>query len=113
MLCARPPGAGTAYEKGVADVTTVRIFQPSKTTMQSAYGNTKTWLLQFEAAAPRFHDPLMGWIGSSDTRQQLRLRFATREQAIAFAERYNLRYQIEEPRVRQVRPKNYAEKFRN
>ncbi len=93
-------------------MTMVRIFQPSKTTMQSGRGNTKRWLLQFESSSARFHDPLMGWIGSSDTRQQLRMGFETREQAVAFAERYGLQYSVQEPQARQMRPKNYAENFR-
>lgn len=80
--------------------------------MQSGRGNTKRWMLQFESAAARFHDPLMGWIGSSDTRQQLRLWFETREQAEAFAERHGLQYRVQDPKPRQVRPKNYAENFR-
>jgi hypothetical protein len=80
--------------------------------MQSGRGNTKRWLLRFESSAPRFHDPLMGWIGSSDTRQQLRLWFETREQAVAFAERHGLQYHVQDPKARQLRPKNYAEKFR-
>lgn len=80
--------------------------------MQSGRGNTKRWMLQFEQASARFHDPLMGWIGSSDTRQQLRLGFETREQAVAFAERHGLQYRVQDQKLRQLRPKNYAENFR-
>ena len=53
----------------------------------------------------------MGWTGSSDTRAQLRLRFDSREQAVAYAERKGLDYTVHEPHVRRVKPKNYAEKF--
>ena len=80
--------------------------------MQSGRGNTKRWLLQFESSSARFHDPLMGWIGSSDTRQQIRLWFETRAQAVAFAERHGLLYQVQDSKPRQLRPKNYAENFR-
>lgn len=90
----------------------VRIFQPSKTAMQSGRGNTHSWMLRFESAAPRSTDPLMGWIGSADTRAQLRLTFTSREEAIAYAERNGLAYTIEEPQVPRLRPKSYAENFR-
>ena len=43
--------------------------------MQSGFGNTKGWVLDFEPEAPRRVEPLMGWTSSSDMRQQLRLRF--------------------------------------
>ncbi len=93
-------------------MTDVRIFQPSKTAMQSGRRKTHRWMLQFEPDAPKVTDPLMGWIGSADTRTQLRLTFASREQAVAFAERNGLSYVIQEPNPFHVRPKSYAENFR-
>lgn len=89
----------------------VRIYRPSKTAMQSGRGNTRRWALEFEPGARRFNDPLMGWVGSVDTAQQLRLRFASEAEAVAFAKRRGLSYEILPPRERQVRPKNYAENF--
>ena len=44
--------------------------------------------------APRRADPLMGWTSSGDTRQQVKLRFDTRELAIAYAEREGLAYTV-------------------
>ena len=79
--------------------------------MQSGRGKTKLWMVEYEPGAPRVTDPLMGWTGSSDTRAQLRLRFASREQAVAYAERKGVAYTVQEPRVRRIKPKNYAEKF--
>ena len=81
--------------------------------MQSGRRKTHQWMLQFERDAPQGADPLMGWIGSSDTRPQIRLLFDTLEEAIAFAERNNLSYVVHEPRAHRVRPKSYAENFRS
>lgn len=81
--------------------------------MQSGRGKTHRWMVQFERAAPQVADPLMGWIGSRDTRPQLRLSFATRREAIAFAERNNLSYAVHEPTAHMIRPKSYAENFRS
>ena len=78
--------------------------------MQS--GRSKSyWLLEFEPGAARPRDRLMGWTGSRDTRDQLHLKFPTAEDAIAFAERNGLDYQLQAPRAHRVRPKNYADNF--
>ena len=91
----------------------IRIFQPARTAMQSGRGKTHQWMVQFKRAAPHVADPLMGWIGSSDPRPQVRLLFDTREEAIAFAERNKLSYVVHEPKAQAVRPKSYAENFRS
>lgn len=112
---AMPMGRNRAIEtadEGRATVTDVRIFQPTKTAMQSGMRNTRQWIVAFEPGAPRITDPLMGWIGSTDTRAQVRLRFDSAEEAIAFAERNRLSYRLIEPQARVVRPKSYAENFR-
>ena len=54
----------------------------------------------------------MGWIGSADTQAQVRLNFQTREEAVAFAERNGITYDLELPQPRHVRPKAYADNFR-
>ncbi|MGF1639678.1 MAG: ETC complex I subunit [Rhodospirillales bacterium] len=93
-------------------MTIVTIYQPSKTAMQSGRGKTNEWILEFEPGAPKLADPLMGWIGSSDTRSQVRLRFGDREAAVRFAERNGLAFRVVEPKARCVRPKSYADNFR-
>ncbi len=88
----------------------VRIYQPTKNAMQSGRANTRKWVVEYEPALVET-DPLMGWVGSSDTRGQLRLRFATKEAAIAYATKKGLDYRVQEPRKRRVRPKNYSANF--
>ena len=109
-LRANVPAPLTYGKKEVA-VTTVNIYQPSKTAMQSGSGNTHSWVLEFEPGAPKLADPLMGWLGSSDTRTQVRLKFDSREEAVDFAKRKGLDYRIQEPKTRRIRPKSYAENF--
>ena len=91
---------------------TVRIFKPAKTAMQSGEARTKEWILEFEPAAPRSVDPLMGWTSSSDTRAQVRLEFDTKEEAIAYATREELAYTLIEPKPRKPIRKSYADNFR-
>jgi hypothetical protein len=73
---------------------TARIYKPSKTAMQSGFANTKAWMLDFEPEQPREVEPLMGWTSSGDMRQQLRLRFPSKEEAVAYCERHGIAYQV-------------------
>ncbi len=93
-------------------MTGVRIYRPSKSAMQSGRANTRHWLLEFAPSEPKRPDDLMGWIGSGDTRRQVRLRFDSREEAVAYAERNGFAYVVEEPQTRHIRPKSYADNFR-
>jgi hypothetical protein len=88
-----------------------RIYKPSKTAMQSGFANTKSWVLDFEPEAPRHVEPLMGWTSSSDMRQQLRLRFVTKEEAIAYCERHGLAYEVFDTTPVKRRPMSYADNF--
>ncbi len=91
----------------------VRIYRPAKNAMQSGLANSRRWVVEFEPQDRKQPDPLMGWNGSRDTLSQVRLRFDTREEAVAFAERRGLSYTVDAERpVRQVKPKSYADNFR-
>jgi hypothetical protein len=88
-----------------------RIYKPAKTAMQSGKANTKAWALDFEPEAPREVEPLMGWTSSADMKQQLRLRFATKEEAVAYCERHGIPYQVFEAKETARRPIAYADNF--
>jgi hypothetical protein len=91
---------------------TARIFRPAKTAMQSGRARTYDWVLEFEPKDAKRPDPLMGWAGSGDTESQVQLRFATKEEAIAFCRRRAIDYSVEEPNAPVIRPKAYADNFR-
>lgn len=91
------------------------IHKPSKTAMQSGRnGNVSrgnVWVLSFprsEAARP---DSLMGWQSSSDTTRQVRMRFPSKEAAIAYAEAHGIDFDVREPTSRKVKPRAYADNF--
>ena len=71
-----------------------RIYKPAKTAMQSGLARTKEWVLDFEPEEPREVEPLMGWTSSGDMRSQVRLRFDTAEEAVAYCERNCIAYQL-------------------
>lgn len=89
-----------------------RIYKPAKTAMQSGQGKTHDWRLDFEPEAPRVVEPLMGYTSSSDMRQQVRLTFETKEEAIAYAEKNGLAYQVFEAEEPKRRLAAYSDNFK-
>ena len=89
-----------------------RISKPAKSAMQSGKAGTDEWLLEYEPEARRELDPLMGWTSSGDMKSQLRLSFATKQEAVAYAEREGIPYTIFEPAPKQRVIKTYADNFK-
>ena len=88
-----------------------KIYKPARTAMQSGQANTKEWRLDFEAEAPREIEPLMGWTASGDMKQQLRLRFDTKEEAVAYCERRGIPYRVFESQEPARKKIAYADNF--
>ena len=79
--------------------------------MQSGRSKLGTWILEHEPAAAKLADPLMGWIGSKDTKGQVKMNFKTLEAAITFAKKNNFDYSVTLPKVRKIQPKDYSANF--
>ncbi|HEY3797091.1 MAG TPA: ETC complex I subunit [Caulobacteraceae bacterium] len=88
-----------------------RIYIPAKNAMQSGKANSKEWVLDFEPASARVSDPLMGWTVTGDMRGQVRLAFDTREEAVAYAQRYGIPFEVLAPKTTPRKPKAYADNF--
>jgi hypothetical protein len=90
----------------------VRIYKPSRNAMQSGKAGGH-WIVEFEAAAPRTADPLMGWTSSADTRQQVKLSFDTKEEAISYCEREGLAHIVlpDAPAAKVIK-KSYSDNFK-
>ena len=88
-----------------------RIYRPAKTAMQSGTAKTHDWVLDYEPEERREIEPLMGWTSSGDMRQQVRLRFASAEEAVTYAERHGIAYQLFDDKT-SVRPSmSYSDNF--
>ena len=87
-----------------------KIYKPAKTAMQSAEGNTRNWLLEFDTLSTGIN-PLMGWESSKDTMSEVKLEFLTKEQAINYAKKNNIDYYIIEPQKRKIIKKSYTDNF--
>lgn len=90
-----------------------RLFSPAKTAMSSGTAKAKGWVLDFEPVGGAEIDPLMGWTSSDDTQKQVRLKFATREEAEAYAEDHGIELITTQPtrRTQNIRAQGYAENF--
>ncbi len=92
-----------------------RIYQPARNAMQSGQANTHHWVLEFVPADAKVLDPLMGWTGSGDMNRQVRLRFDTAEEAIAYAEANGIPFQRTDPKPRKanIRAQGYGDNFQS
>jgi hypothetical protein len=90
---------------------TARIYKPARTAMQSGTAKTKEWVLDYEPEQPPTVDPLMGWTSSGDMKQQLRLFFDSKEEAITYCEREGIAYQVfDSPPIERARM-SYSDNF--
>ena len=63
-----------------------KIYIPAKTAMQSGRGKLKSWVLEFVTKDPSIN-PLMGWESSTDTLEEVVLKFPSKEKAIEYAKK--------------------------
>lgn len=90
-----------------------RIYRPAKNAMTSGMAKTRKWVLEFVQDSAREVDPLMGWTSSTDTQSQVRLKFATKEEALEYASAHGIDAQVAEPKSRaaNIRSGGYGENF--
>lgn len=89
-----------------------RIYRPAKSATQSGGARTKFWLLEFDRDTAPEIEPLMGWTSSTDTKTQVRLRFATEEEAVAYAKQQGLAYRVEQPTLKTRKIQSYSDNFK-
>ena len=87
-----------------------KIYIPSKTAMQSGRGKQKKWILEFDTKDTSIN-PLMGWESSTDTLEEVVLRFSSKEKAIEYAESNDISYKVIEPKKKEFVIKSYADNF--
>ncbi len=78
--------------------------------MQSGYGKSDKWILEFESRDPT-NNPLMGWESSSDTLSELKLEFSSKELAVNYAKKHKIDFVLIEPKKRRIIRKSYANNF--
>jgi hypothetical protein len=88
------------------------IYQRPKNVMQSGKALIEQWVLEFAASEAKKPDPLMGWAGSGDTQAQVKLTFPSKEEAVAYADRYGIEATVHQTPPRRLKLQAYADNFR-
>ena len=90
-----------------------KIYRPARTAMQSGEARTRQWVLEFTKTERSKIDPLMGWTGSTGTANQIKMHFATCEDAVRYAQSQGLKYSVQKAQKRQarIRKHGYGENF--
>lgn len=89
-----------------------RIYQIPKNAMQSGKAKIDNWVLEFEQSEARKADPLMGWTGSGDTQAQVSLTFQSKDDAVAYAQRYGITARVHATPPKGLKLQAYADNFR-
>ena len=87
-----------------------KIYKPTKTVMQSGLGKIDKWIVEFKTKNTGIN-PLMGWETSTDTMEEVILKFSSKEKAIEYAKKNNISYNVIEPNKKKFVIKSYADNF--
>ena len=87
-----------------------KIYMPTKNAMQSGLGKTDKWIIEFYTKDLGI-EPLMGWESSTDTLNELKLEFSTKELAIEYANKNKIEFEIVEENKRKIVKKSYSDNF--
>ena len=68
------------------------------------------WILEFYTENKDIN-PLMGWETSSNTLSEIKLEFSSKELAINYAKKNNIKFDLIEPKKRKFVKKSYADNF--
>lgn len=95
----------------MSEAPVARIYRPAKTAMQSGRRKTGAWVLEFIPQERKVIEHIMGWTGSGDMLQQLKLAFPTKEEAVSYAEERGIRFVLGVPHDPALQVKAYADNF--
>ena len=87
-----------------------KIYIPTKTAMQSGFGKQKKWVLEFETKDTKINT-LMGWESSTDTLEEVILKFPTKEKAVEYAKKNSISFKVIEPKKKEFIIKSNADNF--
>lgn len=87
------------------------IYRPAKSAMTSGRGKTESWLLEYKPSSKHPTDDLIGWIGNDDVNRKVKLKFSSRGEAINYAEKHAIKYEVQDPKERKMIIKSYADNF--
>ena len=87
-----------------------KIFKPTKSAMQSGTKKYDKWILEF-ITKDNDINPLMGWESSSDTLSEINLEFNSKDDAVNYAKKNSINFEVIEPKIRKIVKKSYSDNF--
>ncbi len=87
------------------------IYQEPKNAMQSGKARMDGWVLEYASLDKKVADPLTGWAGSSDTMQQLKLKFDSLGAAKAYCEARDIAYKVIATPPKTLKIQSYSDNF--
>lgn len=91
---------------------TLKIYKHCKNPMQS--GDKNYWIAEILSDNEQYYtEPIMGWLGSRNMNQQVKLHFHNKEEAIEYAQNNNYNFEIEaEEVIFPPKRKSYTDNFK-
>lgn len=97
---------------GVKLVMKYKIYKQSKSAMQSGNNNTKNWCLEPIQIVKKNTNSPFGWTETQGTFDQIKVFFKELDNAVSFARKNNLDFEIFKPnRINKIK-KSYSENFK-
>ena len=87
-----------------------KIYKPTKTSMQSGLAMTKNWVLEYIVEKTGVN-PLMGWESSKNTLSELKLKFSSKDNAIKYAKKNKINFEVIESKNKKIIKKSYSDNF--
>jgi hypothetical protein len=88
-----------------------KIYRPRPSAMTSGRAKTNHWVVEFASTTPRIIDPLTGNAVSTDTREQVDLKFDTLEEAVAYCQANDIPHLVQKTQATKRIPRSYADNF--
>ena len=88
-----------------------RIYQPPRSAMQSGTAHDDVWLLEFHSPSQQVIDPLTGTVRSTNTDDQIELKFASAEDAVAYCKKHDIPHRVIPAKRRARIRRAYADNF--
>ena len=89
------------------------IYKVEKNPMQTGVkGNTDRWVIEYPQHLERTNLEFLNFVGTTDTKTQLKLMFDNKKEALLYAKNNCIDYEIinENPKQK-TKPKSYASNF--
>ena len=87
------------------------IYKRKKSPTQSGDKTEKFWIIEDISPDKYIKDPLTGWKGTNK-KSSIKMKFESKQEAIDYASKNQLKYDVVEENIKKFKSKSYADNFR-